>query len=560
MSKFTYTLPSGSTYVLNAPEGTTQTAADKMFYSQVAAGTFAGYKPGDTLSSPSTILTNFGLSRLQRGTAGVDDQTLLAIVSKLPIVAPVPNLATTAVQNPINQADFAQVLSNPTGLVNGLIDSQPLGIGVLNSTQVQALMAQIASTVNQSSCDITQEKGVGKYGFNSIQLERAGYIKPGYSSRYCPINENTQQNPNNFIEFMKSPAPWSGVNGVVTVDNILCDDALQNQIQHKLMLQSYNGFVDTGTITPATPAVTTPSVSTGQVYTNNGILTSVTPLTLLTSSGIGINSANNNLLQAVAGNILSGINTLTGLNGNISSLPADPPVGTISGSLSNLGSDAVSIYNNGITSLSSGAVGFNPNTTNLHGGLTQISGLAAIPALNNAAVSITTSLRGDVGALIANGSKFGVGTTNLWAANTNQLTPAGIDHLTVNLQSSASRLGSNLTTALNSLGVSSQFSVVFADLSCGGLSSGSSAAGGFSNTVNRSTLDAAYIRVIGSSKITPPSYDLPSVSSLGKSADIAQAQSLLNGLQKTAAGLLTSTGVPANIANQTVKIAGKLFG
>ena len=645
MARFTYTLPSGSKYVLNAPAGTTQLAADKIFYSQVAAGTFAGYKPGDTLSSPTTILTNFGLSRLQRKTAGVDEKTLLAIVSGLPIVAPIPALPTTAVQNPISQADLVQVLSNPGGSINGLIDTQPQGIGPLAPAQVQALMAQLAAVVDQASTDITQEKGVGKYGFNGVQLERAGYIKPGFSNRYCQVSTTTQQNPNNFVSFMKSPAPWTGVNGVATVDDILGNDALQNQIQHSLMSQGYAGLVATGTIIPPTSAVTTPSVSTGQVYTNDGVLTSITPLTLLTSSGIGINSTDNNLLQAVAGNALATLNSLNGLSGNISSLPADPPVGTVSSSLSSLGPTAVAIYNSGITSLSSGAVGFSVPPSNLTntagsilssngansllgggsvnnllgsnsvsnllnggGGLSQLSGLASVvpPGIGDIAGSITTSLNGDIGALVNNASKYGVDVTNVWASSSSQITSVtseltggittnfgsaitdNISNLTDGLSSSLgdlpgglnSNLGdlsgslgstgdlSNLTSglsgglgsALGSLGASSVFSVGFSALSSGGLDGGTSVAGAFSNTVDRKTLDAAAVRVIGSSKITPPIYELPSTTSLGKSADISLAQSILGGLQNAAAGLLTSAGIPSNISKQAVKIAGNLLG
>jgi hypothetical protein len=56
-------------------------------------------------------------------------------------------------------------------------------------------------------------------------------------------------------------------------------------------------------------------------------------------------------------------------------------------------------------------------------------------------------------------------------------------------------------------------------------------AAAFSNTVNRSTLDAAVIRVIGSSLIAPPMYALPSIKSLGISADISAATRILSQAQ-----------------------------
>ena len=70
MSIYNYTLPSGSKYQVTVPAGTTQAQADDIFYSQVAAGTFVGYEIGDTLINPTQALENFGITRLQRGTAG----------------------------------------------------------------------------------------------------------------------------------------------------------------------------------------------------------------------------------------------------------------------------------------------------------------------------------------------------------------------------------------------------------------------------------------------------------------------------------------------------------
>ena len=193
MATFKYILPSGATFTMNAPAGTTQAAADQIFYSQVAAGTFVGYKPGDTLTHPAEVLTNFGLSRLQRGTAGVNDQALLAITAGLPVIVPLPtNLATTPIQNPINQTDYIQVTSNAD---TGTFTQGPTSIGVLSSTQIQAIMAQVSNTVGQAATLMSQASGVGKYGFNAQQLERAGYIKPGYAERYCRIDPTTQENP-----------------------------------------------------------------------------------------------------------------------------------------------------------------------------------------------------------------------------------------------------------------------------------------------------------------------------------------------------------------------------
>ena len=67
--------------------------------------------------------------------------------------------------------------------------------------------------------------------------------------------------------------------------------------------------------------------------------------------------------------------------------------------------------------------------------------------------------------------------------------------------------------------------------------SGVQPAAGFTNTVDRATLDAAVTRVIGSPLIPTPTFELPSASSLGTVADINAAKSLLAQAQSTAQGI-----------------------
>jgi hypothetical protein len=79
--------------------------------------------------------------------------------------------------------------------------------------------------------------------------------------------------------------------------------------------------------------------------------------------------------------------------------------------------------------------------------------------------------------------------------------------------------------AIDTLAKSVKSAISFVN-SLPGLVSGIQKGAAFTNTVNRKTLDAAMDRVIGSDLIKSPSYELPSASSLGISADIAQAKAL----------------------------------
>jgi hypothetical protein len=209
MSIFKYTLASGDNFVLRAPTGTTQGQADAVFYSQVAAGSLVGYLPGQTLSSGLSQITKFQLSRLDRGTAGVDDIAVLSLIAGLPVVsAALPASVNTALSNPVNIANVVGIVSDTTGYNNGSNLNAP-AIGPLSSSQVQAVQASIINFVNQSSNAVvvpntttssnatnpttapsTYPGGLGQYGLNGSQLEQSGYLKPGISNFITPGNES----------------------------------------------------------------------------------------------------------------------------------------------------------------------------------------------------------------------------------------------------------------------------------------------------------------------------------------------------------------------------------
>jgi hypothetical protein len=171
MAKFSFNLPNGLLFTLEAPAGTTAIEAERVYLEQLAAGTFVGLKSGDTLQSPTTTGVQFSLSRLDRGTAGVPDVPLLAIYGEA-VVSSLPALRDVPINNGITVSDYVD-----TSVVTA-------SIGPLTPTNVQAIMAAIAASVCQPADVITNELGVGKYGLNAEQLEAAGYLKPGTAARF----------------------------------------------------------------------------------------------------------------------------------------------------------------------------------------------------------------------------------------------------------------------------------------------------------------------------------------------------------------------------------------
>ena len=575
MAKFEYTLPSGAQFVVNGPPGATQAQADRIFYEQVASGALVGYEVGQTLTSAATKITTFELSRLERGTAGVDSpivysisqglpvvlssgtgqtqETLsisgndatavLSILEGLPIVSGVPSLVNVPLQAPITQADIVSVNAGDLG---------PVGVGPLTPYQIQALLAQLANLVAQAADEITKEKGIGQYGFNAYQLEQAGYVKPGTSLRFFAVD------PEDFVSVMSSPSVWTGLNGVNSLNDLLTDANAQTHIQTDLMALGYDSLTAAGIITNViTPAV---SLSTGQVYTQGGLRTA-SALTLL---GAGANATINNILK--------NINSNSSILNSLLSSPITNLKTLASGALNNLGVGSLNFTN-----------------------------LSSI---------LNSKVTGDIGALVTNASKFGVDATALWSKSglSNSLADLNINSLTsnLNLNSISTNLTnlvpgslSNLSSQLDIFGKGSQFSLNFAnplgnlgnlsdlgnlsnigDLTklpgvgaitnqlstalsgqlsgvlgnFGGLAnlgslgslfgggggdlvSGTQVAAGFSNTVNRTTVDAAFGRILGSTKIPLPNFTYPSLPSISSRLDISLAQNFLKDIRSSSSGV-----------------------
>lgn len=585
MSIFNYILPSGAEFVVRGPAGATQAQADRIFYEQVAAGALVGYESGQTLTSAATQITKFELSRLDRGTAGVDTSavlsiiqglpvtiagtdapTALAIIQGLPVIAGIPNLSTTPLTNPINEGDVVAIKGDDFG---------PDVVGPLNSYQVQKLLAQVANLVNQESDQISLNKGIGRYGFTAYALEEAGYVKPGTSLRFFAVE------PEDFVSVMSSPSVWTGKDGVYGLADLLSDAVLQNRVQVQLMQQGYDQLEQTGIISQTrTPSI---QISSGQVYTPGG-LQSIRALTVAS--------------------VLGGLNRLgPSLNGGI--LQNIQSAGTVLNRL-------VNVPNINLATIGSGAV------NSLTAGLGNLGNLANLNAASIGA-GITNQITGSVGALVANASKFGSQATALWAkagslegisnlasagisnigstvsqlatgqltniagslsgslgsitSNLTNLVPGSLSNLTSGLDifgkagsfatnfanplgnlnniggllTSGGGIGGALTGQLGGIssaltgqlgGISSAFGSLgsfanigaVADLFGGGgdLVSGTAVAGGFNNTVNRATVDAAVARVIGSSKVPFPTFQYPSLAALAPRLDIQQALSFLS--------------------------------
>ena len=601
MSIFKYILPSGATFTVQGPAGATQAQSDAIFYSQVAAGTFAGYTAGQTLASATTTLTNFGLTRLQRGTAGVDTLPVLSIVSNLPTVASVPSFASIPLVNPVNQADVA--LANiPLGVAN---------VGPLTPPQVQSLQAQVVNLVNQDCAVISQELGIGKFGLNCQQLEQTGYVKPGTTQQFLNANYATYlPNADNFVALMNSPGIWTGQDGVQSLDDLLTNCDLQSQIYTQLMQNSYDTLIAAGVVQPPVVAAGQPVTATvySQTASNGGILSILDNTALLTgalaitpgainlvgtllSNTISSGNALSNIGSLISGAVTNIGNTFSNLTSGISlpslsSLLDSSLTKTITGDLSALTLNATQ-FGTPLTSLWASSGGLNSITgqlpslnsltsqiPSLNSLTSQIPGLnsltSQIPSLNSLTsqipgLSSLTSQLPNLDSLTSQIPSLSSLTSQLPSLDSLTSQLPSLDSLTSQLPSLSSITDglpslssltdglpsldsltsslpdiSSLTDSLGSLGdlmggfgavasFASAFGGGGSGESAGSLVSNTQPAPAYNGTINRSTVDVAVNKIIGSAKIPTPSFGLDSVSSANSSVDIDYAKNILSG-------------------------------
>jgi len=490
MSQFKYNLPSGANFAMQAPADTTQTQADFIFYSQVASGALVGFEPGQSITGTTSAAVKFELSRLDRGTAGVDDVVILSIINGLPTVTNIPPLLDVALDNPVTQADIAEI--GQTGF------TAP-AIGNLTGDQTQAIMAQISNTVDQPATVITNDKGVGRYGLSCQQLEQAGYVKPGTWQQFI------QNGNSDLTAVLSAPGIWTGRQGIRSATDFLFSLDAQNTAQATLMTTGYSSLQAAGVIT--TPASQAISAVRGVVFTGGA-----SPLTAVTSAVT--NSVNSQVGSLVANASKFG----TSLTAQwADSLP----------SISNLTSNLTSIK-----------------------GVGSLTGLSSLPSLGSLTSGITPNLASVQSAMnsLGKASQFATSAASNLTGALGSVGNLSLSSLTGSLPSVSGLTGQLQGQASALLGQAQGLAGNFANINVSGLLGGTGdslvanvqKAAGFSGTVNRATVDVAMVKVFGSNKIPVPSLgaNLPDSSSIAAALDIGQAQTILKDIKGQGSRLL----------------------
>ena len=246
MSIFSFTNPvNGQPFEIKGPPSLSQAQAKAIFDKQVSAGSLVGFKKGDVLSAATQAADGLAGAQAQLAQAakgiggdlsgaiknipGVGDIAAQAqsVASKTlsGISSVVSNLPVT---NGINVADFAKQGAS-------LVPIQGLGI-----SDVTAAMSSASKLVGQASSAISNTLGAGKFGFDASQLESVGVLKPGTAATYL------KQGINSLTDVLKSPAVFTGKDGINSLDSLLGSVPTQNGIQQQLMSQGLNAVKQLG--------------------------------------------------------------------------------------------------------------------------------------------------------------------------------------------------------------------------------------------------------------------------------------------------------------------------
>lgn len=130
---------------------------------------------------------------------------------------------TSAVTDPINITDFAKETPALTS------------IGSMNEGVTTGVLAQAKKLVGQAPSALTVEKGLGAFGFGAEQLEKAGVLKPGVSKLLAGGAAS-------ITSLLKSPAAFTGKDGIKSAADLLNNPAKQAAIQQDLMAQGLSGL------------------------------------------------------------------------------------------------------------------------------------------------------------------------------------------------------------------------------------------------------------------------------------------------------------------------------
>jgi hypothetical protein len=261
MATFSFNIPgappgTAATIDIKGPPGLTEAQARQIFEKQLDTGALVGIKPGAVISSATQAAQGLKSAAAQlgqglSGTVGalgagitgavgqIGSQASAALATASSTVKNLASSVTTAIgstplTNPVSLASFAGSLP-AVGSIANMVPSE-----------VTSALSTAKNLAQQASSALTNV-GAGTFALNASQLESAGILKPGMSALVDAGNS--------LSSVLKSPAAFTGKDGISSLSGLLSNPTAQNNIQQTLMnngLQEVSKLAGSITSLPAT--------------------------------------------------------------------------------------------------------------------------------------------------------------------------------------------------------------------------------------------------------------------------------------------------------------------
>jgi len=145
-------------------------------------------------------------------------------------------------QEAVTKADNAEIKKIEKGDYEAQ-KSATSNVGKIAPEKVTGMLAQSSKEVPQKFNEISNANGVGKFGFGAVELEDAGFLKPGTADFF--LKDATSD----LNTVLSSSSVWSGNQGINGVSDFLNNESIQDLTKTDLFTKGLNGLQNAGIVT-----------------------------------------------------------------------------------------------------------------------------------------------------------------------------------------------------------------------------------------------------------------------------------------------------------------------
>ena len=170
----------------------------------------------------------------ERGTGVNTSTNLTATTTDVPLDEKTQEAVTKAETTDIKKIDSGDYEAQNNATTN---------VGKISKEKVTSMVAQSSKLVNQNANEISNTLGVGKFGFGAVELEGAGFLKPGTTDFF--LKDSTAD----LNTVLSSSSVWSGNQGINGLSDFLNNEPLQDITKTDLFNKGLSQLQNAGIVT-----------------------------------------------------------------------------------------------------------------------------------------------------------------------------------------------------------------------------------------------------------------------------------------------------------------------